>query len=374
MTLTDYKIPIIVGRNDVPTTAETQPNHPNGSFVIKQFNDLIDNELTAMQNASGGGSTAKTPLTADLYIDTTATTNGNGTEANPYNNVASVIDRLNNSIIDLSNNDFYLFLLADTDLGDLNITADNTTNISYVDQPFVPYHLTIEGAFTLTVTTISSSLPLKISSDVILTDLTAIRNSRVTIDSQELINGYTFANSTVTLNDCTFVTSQIASDNCNLTFNTCSSTRSGSDDHFVLTGSYNNVSFNNCSFSDFSGRFFDVAYSNVVIKDSSFDYNVVDDFYKFDSQSGSIIANNITITAINQFDGDTPQPQLLQTMLLAPFRVIDGILYNSNTTFDQNVISNQVAKITVTNINATSKKLTFYDRLGTSLGFVNTTI
>ena len=42
MPLTDYKIPIIVGRNDEPTTSESDPNHPNGSFITKQYNDLID--------------------------------------------------------------------------------------------------------------------------------------------------------------------------------------------------------------------------------------------------------------------------------------------------------------------------------------------
>lgn len=42
MSLTDYKIPIITGRNDQPTTSETNPNHPNGSFITAKYNDLID--------------------------------------------------------------------------------------------------------------------------------------------------------------------------------------------------------------------------------------------------------------------------------------------------------------------------------------------
>lgn len=49
MALSDRKIPIIVGRNDVPTTSESEENHPNGSFLISNYNALIDNELTSIQ-------------------------------------------------------------------------------------------------------------------------------------------------------------------------------------------------------------------------------------------------------------------------------------------------------------------------------------
>lgn len=49
MALSDRKIPIITGRNDVPTTSETEENHPNGSFLISKYNALIDNELTSLQ-------------------------------------------------------------------------------------------------------------------------------------------------------------------------------------------------------------------------------------------------------------------------------------------------------------------------------------
>lgn len=42
MNLDQYKIPIIAGRNDTPTTTESQLNHPNGSFVVNKINSLID--------------------------------------------------------------------------------------------------------------------------------------------------------------------------------------------------------------------------------------------------------------------------------------------------------------------------------------------
>lgn len=49
MTLQDRKIPIITGVNDTPTTTG-QPKHPNASLLCKQFNDLIDNELTLLDD------------------------------------------------------------------------------------------------------------------------------------------------------------------------------------------------------------------------------------------------------------------------------------------------------------------------------------
>lgn len=42
MALSNHKIPIITGRNNVPTTSELEPNHPNGSYLINKYNNLID--------------------------------------------------------------------------------------------------------------------------------------------------------------------------------------------------------------------------------------------------------------------------------------------------------------------------------------------
>ena len=49
MALSDRKIPIIAGRNNTPTTSQSEANHPNGSFFISKYNALIDNELTSLQ-------------------------------------------------------------------------------------------------------------------------------------------------------------------------------------------------------------------------------------------------------------------------------------------------------------------------------------
>lgn len=46
--LNDYKIPIITGKNDIPTTNESQPNHPNGSYFTAKYNSLIDNLNTIL--------------------------------------------------------------------------------------------------------------------------------------------------------------------------------------------------------------------------------------------------------------------------------------------------------------------------------------
>jgi hypothetical protein len=53
MTLDNYKIPIIVGRNDTPTTNINQSNHPNGAFLVNKYNSLIDDLIT---NGVSGGS------------------------------------------------------------------------------------------------------------------------------------------------------------------------------------------------------------------------------------------------------------------------------------------------------------------------------
>ncbi|WP_324281566.1 hypothetical protein VKI22_10450 [Cyanobacterium aponinum UTEX 3221] len=48
MALTDHKIPILTGINDVPST-EGQPNHPNDSLLCNKYNALIDNIPTEVQ-------------------------------------------------------------------------------------------------------------------------------------------------------------------------------------------------------------------------------------------------------------------------------------------------------------------------------------
>lgn len=56
MSLLDRKIPILTGINDVPSTTG-QPKHPNASLLCKQYNDLIDNELTALETALANATT-----------------------------------------------------------------------------------------------------------------------------------------------------------------------------------------------------------------------------------------------------------------------------------------------------------------------------
>lgn len=46
MPLSDHKIPIIDGRNNIPTTSSQQSNHPNGAYVTAKINSLIDNLTT----------------------------------------------------------------------------------------------------------------------------------------------------------------------------------------------------------------------------------------------------------------------------------------------------------------------------------------
>lgn len=49
MPLIDHKIPIITGRNNIPTTSPTELNHPNGSFLTAEYNALIDDLISTSQ-------------------------------------------------------------------------------------------------------------------------------------------------------------------------------------------------------------------------------------------------------------------------------------------------------------------------------------
>lgn len=48
MVLSDHKIPILTGINDVPST-EGQPNHPNDSLLCAKYNALIDDIPTEVE-------------------------------------------------------------------------------------------------------------------------------------------------------------------------------------------------------------------------------------------------------------------------------------------------------------------------------------
>lgn len=95
MALIDRKIPILTGINDTPSTTG-QPNHPNASLLCKQYNDLIDNELTALQlNRDNRPYVFYT----EVIVNTTTgnDTTGDGTEALPYATIQRAIDHYTQS-------------------------------------------------------------------------------------------------------------------------------------------------------------------------------------------------------------------------------------------------------------------------------------
>lgn len=90
MALIDRKIPILTGINDIPTI-EGDPKHPNASLLCKQYNDLIDNELTAL-SSDIPVTTDDLPEGNNLYHTTdrvrqAITVTGNAT----YDNVTGII-------------------------------------------------------------------------------------------------------------------------------------------------------------------------------------------------------------------------------------------------------------------------------------------
>lgn len=192
MALTDYKIPIIAGRNDVPTTSNSQENHPNGSFCTKKFNDLIEElieELTPLVNA--GGSTPRTNLNSDLYLDTSLSTNGNGTEANPFNNVASLVAKLNSSI--LTGAFPAVQIVGNVNLGDLLIDSKLTTTKDFEDEIGYLNFYSSDGitARNITIKSINSNIPILFNAPlkVMVAGELTIRNSEVVANE---INGNVF--------------------------------------------------------------------------------------------------------------------------------------------------------------------------------------
>ncbi|WP_342596754.1 hypothetical protein VKI21_12520 [Cyanobacterium aponinum UTEX 3222] len=97
MALSQHKIPIITGRNDVPTTSESQENHPNGSFTTAKYNDLIDEldiEILSLQNSSGSIPTEIHPDQFTIYVNaSTGSDNNDGlTAGNPVLTLQKAID------------------------------------------------------------------------------------------------------------------------------------------------------------------------------------------------------------------------------------------------------------------------------------------
>lgn len=130
--LLPHKIPILPTINDVPSIAG-QPSHPNASLLCKKYNDLIE----ALDVSVGSTVTAKQPLTTNLYIDTTLSIDGEGTQANPFNSVQSLVTKLNNSIL---GNNILVICLSNVNLGNFiispqgTITNDEPNSISFVGE------------------------------------------------------------------------------------------------------------------------------------------------------------------------------------------------------------------------------------------------
>ncbi|BAQ67077.1 hypothetical protein [Geminocystis sp. NIES-3709] len=95
MTLADRKIPILSGVNSTPSSTG-QPKHPNASLLCKQFNDLIDNELTDL--ASDPINATEKAIYTSIFVDSATgnDTTGEGTELLPFATIQKAIDSIAN--------------------------------------------------------------------------------------------------------------------------------------------------------------------------------------------------------------------------------------------------------------------------------------
>lgn len=220
MALSDRKIPILTGINDVPST-EGGANHPNDSLLCANYNALIDDlsseittqarqaisatgdatydSATGVINVVSSSGVAKTELVDNLYIDLLASVDGDGlSDTTPFNSVASLIDKLNNSFI---TGEVYVYIncLSDVDFGHFKITPDvqGWQGISdlYDDTIFLLpeiYIYAYNSTELITYDSIESTCPLVISHPILQDKTLIIRNSNIKFENDiELTNdGY----------------------------------------------------------------------------------------------------------------------------------------------------------------------------------------
>lgn len=259
MALSDHKIPIIAGRNDSPTTSPTQLKHPNGAFITRNINNLIDNELIPLKTSVTNLTTELTPLQASitaltldldqlseemltvaqvrssisvtgngsynsetgiihitpdpdsvppsplnefLYIDTNAPVNGTGTDVSPFNNVSSLVAKLNNSIL-IGTFPSVVFQ-SNVNLGDFVINSVISTQ-KQIGDDYAGYltFLSSDDQISRNVIfkTIKSNIPLKFDSTlkVLGSGKKAIFNSE--IKAQDFTGNVELVNSTLEVNN-----------------------------------------------------------------------------------------------------------------------------------------------------------------------------
>lgn len=169
MTLIDRKVPIITGINDVPSVNGDE-SHPNASLLCQKHNDLIDNELTAINNALSSIPSSNKPsaIHYDVYLNTSLPSNGDGTIANPFNTVSALVTELNSK---LYNQNINVIIIGNTNLGSLNLTI--TTNGQVNDLPIKLNFLGDQGTETITIGSINTSITVNFD-NLVAVNLTSI--------------------------------------------------------------------------------------------------------------------------------------------------------------------------------------------------------
>lgn len=190
MSLLAHKIPIITGRNDVPTTGTGQANHPNGSFVTAKYNALVD-ELSLSSTTK----TVNNELGIIYCLDLTASIDGNGTEANPFNSVDTLVKTINANIVTQSNINVYC--LSNVDFGHLEINGTFPNNDwNDLRALFISQNTTE----IITYDSIKSTIPIIINHSLTQNKPLFIQDSTVTFQGDLTITGSNCTNYNSTLN------------------------------------------------------------------------------------------------------------------------------------------------------------------------------
>lgn len=262
MAFSNYKIPIIPGKNDVPSVSGA--THPNGSFITEKYNSLID--VLSSQSK---------PLATnyDIYLDTTATANGTGTQANPFQTVSALLSELNSKIYDDSIN---VIIIGDANLGDLTLSV--TTVGQAGDDGRIRLGIYGElGTENITIGSISTNILIEFDEMVLTTDSISIMGdvrfnvpisgTAIAVNNGSVITEFNFAVPTVYLNF-----SYLSSKSNSLTGVVINANHS---DVFLddVTGSVNltlknsNLTMNQCNINNTSGNvtLLDIRDSNVKI-------------------------------------------------------------------------------------------------------------
>lgn len=296
MVLSQRKIPIITGINDVPS-ASGQANHPNASLLCQSYNALIDNELTDINNTLNSILSSNKPeaINSEYYLDTSIPSNGDGTEANPFNSVAALVNELNSKTY--TNRRILVLIAGDTDLGNftLNVTA-------YGENNDLPPQILIRGKTVNEIITIGN---INTNIKLMFFDIESVNFGTITIRGDvEFISPMTITGNLIYVLNGLIAINHVNSVN-NVRFrlhSSCFVSKNSIFNNVYIDGNCSDVSFDDVSGSNIN---FWINSTKVRINECDIDNTSGDAAFLWGFNS------DIRITELNFFPNNDPETPIL---------------------------------------------------------------